>query len=161
MVGGPERASVSDPTGDADGLGVAAYADLTGAVLTREAGRYSLRVGAAAAYPTRSDKVMHVICFVDVDGDGQVDHELWGTLADDGWSGTWRNPDGARFGSGSGVTVTPRGRDLVFAFGASRVGGATSFRWLVGAEHGTLEQQASGTMSEDYAPDSGAVRFPG
>lgn len=158
---GAEQASVSDPTGDADGLGVPAYADLTGAVLTREPGRYSLRVGAAAAYPTRSEEVMHVICFVDVDGDGSIDHELWGTLADNGWSGTWRYPEGARFGADSGVSVRPEGRDLVFAFGPSRVGGATSFRWLVGAEHGTFEQQASGTMSQDYAPDSGAARFPG
>jgi hypothetical protein len=151
---------VRDRTGDPQGLGVPAYADLTGATLQRDGRRFTLRVGAAAAYPASSDDVEHVICFVDIDGDGQVDHELWATLADDGWNGTWRYPDGARFGSASGVTVRPQGRDLLLGFDASRVGGAASFRWTVGAEEGSAEQQASGTMSEDYAPDSGAVRFP-
>jgi hypothetical protein len=152
---------VRDRTGDARGVGVPAYADLTGASLRRDGGRFTLRAGAAADFPTSSDEVEHVILFADTDGDGQVDYEIWATLADDGWSGTWRYPDGARFGSGSGVDVRPQGRDLVVGFDASRLGGASSFRWLVGAEQGTAEQQSTGTMSEDYAPDSGAVRFPG
>ena len=158
---GPQSASVRDARGDAEGLRVPAYADLTGATLRREGGRYTLTVTAAGAFPTSSDDVLNVICFADVDGDGQVDFELWGTASDDGWSGTWRYPEGARFGSASGVSVQPRGGDLVVGFDASRLGGARSFRWLVGAEHGTLEQQAAGALSEDYAPDQGAVRFPG
>ncbi|GAA1922907.1 hypothetical protein [Nocardioides marmoribigeumensis] len=158
---GPPSASVRDRTGDARGVGVPAYADLTGASLRRDGDRFTLRAGAAADFPTSSEEVEHVILFADTDGDGQVDYEIWATLADDGWSGTWRYPDGARFGSGSGVDVQPRGRDLVVGFDASRLGGASSFRWLVGAEQGTAEQQSTGTLSEDYAPDSGAVRFPG
>ncbi len=153
-------ASVADRAGDAQGLGVPAYADLTGASLRRSDGRYDLRVSAVGDFPTGSDAVMHVICFADTDGDGEIDYELWATLADDGWSGTWRHPDGAEFGSASGISVRPDGRELDLSFDASRLGGAQSFRWLVGAEHGTLEQQASGTMSKDYAPDRGAVRFP-
>jgi hypothetical protein len=151
---------VADRSGDARGLGVPAYADLTGAVLRRDGARYSLTATAAAAYPASTGKVLHVICFADTDGDGRIDYEIWGTLADNGWSGTWRYPSGARFGPASGISVRPAGRDLVFGFDASRLGGARSFRWLVGAEHGTAEQQAAGAMSEDYAPDTGASRFP-
>jgi hypothetical protein len=158
---GPQTASVRDRSGDAQGLRVPAYADLTSATLRRDGSRYTLTVTAAGAFPATSDDVVHVICFVDVDGDGQVDYELWGTAADNGWSGTWRYPDGAKFGSASGVSVQPSGRDLVLAFDSSRLGRAASFRWLVGAEQGTVEQQATGTLSEDYAPDQGAVRFPG
>jgi hypothetical protein len=154
-------ASVADGQGDVTGLGAPAFADLTGATVVRDGQSMTVTVEAAAAFPTSSeDRTMNVIVFVDTGGDGQVDYEMWGTLADNGWSGTWRNPDGATFGSASGVLVSPEGARLRLTFPAGHVGGAESFRWAVGAEHGTFEQQATGTMSEDYAPDSGAARFP-
>lgn len=160
-IDGALRASQADARGDVTGMSPPAFADLTGATLVREGDRMSLAVDAAAAYPAASgDRTMNVILFVDTDGDGQVDYEIWGTLADNGWSGTWRHPDGAKFGSDSGVTVDPARSTLGFAFPAGHLGGADSFRWTVGAEYGSFEQQATGTMTSDFAPDSGAAAFP-
>jgi hypothetical protein len=157
---GPRSAQTADSTGDVQGLGAPAFADLTGATLTSNGG-YSLVVTTAAALPASStDKTMHVIFFADVDGDGQIDYENWATLADNGWSGAWRYPDGAKFGGASGIRVTVSGSRLTMTFPGDHVGDATHFRWLVGAEHGSDAQMASGTQSSDYAPDDGSVDFP-
>jgi hypothetical protein len=157
---GPLSAQTADSTGDVQGLGAPSFADLTGATLTSSGG-YTLVVTAAAALPTSSsDKTMHVIFFADVDGDGQIDYENWATLADNGWSGAWRYPDGAKFGSASGIHVTVSGSQMTMTFPADHVGNADHFRWLVGAEYGSDAQMASGTQSSDYAPDNGSVDFP-
>jgi len=157
---GPQTADTADSTGDVKGLGAPSFADLTGAMLTSDGG-YSLVVTTAAALPASStDKTMHVIFFADVDGDGQIDHENWATLADNGWSGAWRYPDGAKFGGESGIHVTVSGSRLTMTFPADHVGNADHFRWLVGAEYGSDAQMASGTQSSDYAPDNGSVDFP-
>lgn len=156
----PPTAETSDRDGDVQGLGAPSFADLTGATLTADGG-YTLTVATAAGLPASSaDKTMHVILFADVDGDGQIDYENWATLADNGWSGAWRYPDGAKFGSASGIHVTVSGSRLTMTFPADHVGNAEHFRWLVGAEYGSDAQMASGTQSSDYAPDNGSVDFP-
>lgn len=157
-----ESASVTDGTGDASGVGTPSYVDLTGATVTRDGDRFRVRVDVAAPLPARQsdDRTMNVGCFVDTDGDGQVDYELWADLSDSGWGTSYRYPDGARYGGSSGVTVTVSGATLTLGFPASHVGGASSFRWATGAEYGTLEQVGSGTTAQDLAPDRGAVDFP-
>lgn len=155
-------ASVTDGTGDATGLGTPSYVDLTGAGVTRDGNRFRVRVEVAAPLPARQtdDKTMNVGCFVDTDGDGQVDYEMWANLSDSGWGTSYRYPDGARYGGSSGVTVTVSGATLTLGFPSDHVGGASSFRWATGAEYGTLEQVGSGTTAKDLAPDRGAVDFP-
>ncbi|MGN6575453.1 MAG: hypothetical protein ACTHKG_07190 [Nocardioides sp.] len=159
------RASVSDPTGDVRGslTGAPGYVDLTGAALTRTSSGFELRVSVADAVPARQDgdKVVNVASFYDLDGDGTIDYEVWATLADNGWSGSYRTPAGARFGSDSGVSAQPDGHDLVLRFPLSHLREASSFRWSVGAEWGTYEQVAAGATAQDTAPDSGVTPFPG
>lgn len=157
-------ASVSDPRGDVRGglTGAPAHADAVGAVVTRTAAGFEVRIQVAGALPQVWDgsNVENIVAFFDVDLDGQVDYETWGHLAEDGWSASARRPDGASFGAASGVTATPSGDTLVLTFPASVVGGATSFQWSVATEFGSLTQVASGTTATDFAPDSGGVRFP-
>jgi hypothetical protein len=159
------RAVVGDPTGDVRGLtGAPAYADLTGASLMRASDGFTLHVSFAGAVPHRqgSDgEVVNVATFVDLDGDGQVDYEVWATLADDGWGSSYRTPSGARFGDDSGVRVRPEGSGLVLSFPLAHLERARLFRWAVGAEHGSVEQVASGTTARDNAPDAGVAAFPG
>lgn len=155
---GPVRASVSDPTGDVRGTltGAPAYADLTGATLTR-GDVFEVRVAFAGTVPQRQsdDRIVQVATFYDLDGDGETDYEVWASLADDGWGTSYRTPDGARFGSDSAVRARPEGSDLVLTFPLSHLEGATTLAWAVGAQWGTLEQVASGTTSKDNAPDGG------
>lgn len=161
---GSLAASVRDRGGDvAGGLGAPSYVDLTGAHIEASDGSFVLRVEVAAALPQRqesSDKTMNVASFYDVDADGTIDYEVWATLADNGWSGSYRYPDGARFGDESGVTVRPDGKELVLRFPRGHLGSARSFQWAVGSEWGTYEQISTGTTASDHAPDRGAVRFP-
>ena len=104
---------------------------------------------------------MNVGCFVDTDGDGRIDYEMWANLSESGWGTSYRYPDGARFGGASGVTVAVSGASLTLVFPAGHLDDASSFRWATGAEYGTLEQVASGTTARDLAPDGGAADFPG
>lgn len=160
----PTTARVSDASGDVSGLGGSpAYVDLTRATLTRDGGRYRLAVETGGSLPRRQDgdRTMNVVGFVDNDLDGTVDHEVWATLADNGWGTSSRHPDGARFGDDSGVSVTVSGSTITLAFAAGVIGGTDTFQWSVASEHGTLEQVASGTTAQDYGPDRGAVAFPG
>ena len=160
------QAAVSDPTGDVRGslTGAPAYVDLTGARLTRSGRGFELRVGFADAVPaaqTSDGRTVNVASFYDVDGDGRVDYEIWASLADDGWSGSYRHPTGARYGGDSGVAARADGRQLVITFPLGHLQDADAFRWSVGAEWGSYEQVASGTTARDTAPDAGVMRFPG
>jgi hypothetical protein len=157
-------ARVRDPSGDVSGLGGApSYVDLTGATLALDDDRVRLVVETGGTLPTRQegDRTMNVVGFVDGDLDGTVDHEVWATLADDGWGSSSRHPDGARFGEESGVEVRVSGSTLTLVFARGLIGGDSVFQWSAAAEYGTLEQVASGTTARDHAPDSGAVAFPG
>lgn len=161
---GTGTASVQDRAGDvAGGFGAPSYVDLTGARLEADGGSYVLRVAVAGGLPRRqpaSGKTMNVASFFDVDGDGSIDYEVWATLADDGWDGSYRYPDGARFGDDSGVSARPVGHRLVVRFPRSLLGPARSFQWAVGSEWGSYEQVSTGTTASDHAPDNGAAGFP-
>lgn len=157
-------ASLADPSADVAGSLTKApdHVDIVGATLTRGAGGFTLRVSFAGAVPARdAEKTENVASFYDVDGDGEVDYEVWATLADNGWSGSYRFPDGARFGSDSEVSVRVDGHDLVLGFPLAHLRQARAFRWSVGAEWGSYEQVAAGATAHDTAPDQGVVAFPG
>ena len=157
-------ASLSDPSGDVQGSLTKApdHVDVVGATLTRGADAFTLRVSFAGAVPASdAEKTENVASFYDLDGDGEIDYEVWATLADNGWSGSYVSPDGARFGSDSQVAAHPDGNDLVVTFPLSHLEQAQAFRWSVGAEWGSYEQLAAGTTAKDNAPDQGVVAFPG
>ena len=157
-------ASVSDPSGDVQGSLTKApdHVDVVGATLTRGADAFTLRVSFAGAVPASdAEKTENVASFYDLDGDGEIDYEVWATLADNGWSGSYVSPDGARFGSDSQVAAHPDGGDLVITFPLAHLERAPAFRWSVGAEWGSYEQLAAGTTAKDNAPDQGVVAFPG
>lgn len=156
-------ASLTDPAGDVQGSPTKApdHVDVVGATLTRGTDQFTLRVSFAGAVPASdADKTENVASFYDLDGDGQIDYEVWATLADNGWSGSYVTPRGSRFGADSGVAAHPDGRTLVLTFPLSHLERASAFRWSVGAEWGSYEQLASGTTAKDNAPDSGVVAFP-
>lgn len=162
--GGPSEARVVDGRGDVEGgTGAPAHVDLVGAVLSRTGKSMTLRVEVAGALPARQEdsRTQNVVLFVDREGDGQVDHELWASLADDGWSTSHRRPDGATYGEESGISVRVEGPDLVLGFTPDHVAGARTFRWALGTEWGTFEQVATGTTAQDLAPGTGSVAFPG
>lgn len=163
------RGSVSDPRGDVSSSGLQrppAYADLTGADLTRSASGFVLRVHAAGPFPGAQpdpDHTENVVFYADVDGDGQVDYEVWATLADIGWGTSYFDgPNGdAYYGANSGVSAAASGGDLVVAFTLDHLADASRFRWSVQADYGTYAEVQTGLTSFDAAPHSGPAAFPG
>jgi hypothetical protein len=157
---GPALTRTSDQSGDVSGLGAPDYVDLVGAELRHEATTWTLTVTSRATLPqsTEGSSTMNVFGFFDTDLDGSLDHEIGASLADSGWGTSSRGPDGARFGSESGVRVTVEGRTLTFVFADALLDGAQGgLQWSVGAEYGTFEQVATGTTAQDLAPDQGGV----
>ncbi len=165
---GPRAASTTDSRADVSHSlgGTPSYADLTGARLVETGTGFELRVDVAGVLPQRQGgdgKTMNVASFYDVDGDGAVDYEIWANLADDGWGPSYRDNRGKRaaFMEESGVDVAAEGQSLVFRFPATHLDGARSFRWSVASEWGSYETISTSASARDYAPESGAVSFPG
>lgn len=156
-------ASVTDTAGDASGVGTPAWADLVGGSLRRDDSGWTVVLDLAGAVPetTSDDRVLDLTLWVDRDGDGAIDDEVLAQLGSEGWTTAYRDPDGARYGSASGVSVTAEGATVTLAFPATHLGGSRSLRWVVGAEHGSLAAMTAGTASQDTAPDAGAAAFPG
>lgn len=156
-------ASVTDPSGDATGVGTPAWADLVGGSLGRDGSGWTVVLDLAAAVPatTSGDRVLDLTLWVDRDGDGAIDDEVLAQLGSEGWTTAYRDPDGARYGSASGVSVTADGATVTLRLPATHLGGSRSLRWVVGAEHGSLAAMTAGTASRDTAPDAGAAAFPG
>jgi hypothetical protein len=158
---------VNDPVGDLSRSleGAPASADIVAVTLRRSGGTVEVRTRFAAAVPTRQSggKGMNVASFYDVDDNGIVDYEVWASLADDGW-GTGhldRREERASFGPASGIEVRVEGDTLVTTFPLERIGGAEVFRWSAASEWGSFESMAASTSARDYAPDDGAVAYPG
>ena len=106
---------------------------------------------------------MNVASFYDVDGDGEIDFEIWANLADGGWSGSYFDDSGkGLFGDASFVEVTTEGDEVVFRFALRHLDGAERFRWSVASEWGRYEAIGSPAMVRDEVPDDdGAADFPG
>jgi hypothetical protein len=166
-AGAAKAVRVSDPVGDLSRSieGAPASADIVAVTLRRSGSRVEVRTRFAAAVPTRQSggKGMNVASFYDVDDNGIVDYEVWASLADDGW-GTGhldRREERASFGPGTKIEVRVEGDTLVTTFPLDRVGGADVFRWSAASEWGSFESMAASTSARDYAPDDGAVDYPG
>jgi hypothetical protein len=143
------------------------WSDLAGAVLTRRAEGYELRVrlgGGSAPSSTDADHTMNVASFYDVDGDGTIDFEVWANLASSGWGTSYFDRPGSRalFQDKSGVAVSVEGDALVLRFPFSHLGFAERFRWSVASEWGRYEVLGTTATARDDAPDNdAAARFPG
>lgn len=150
---------LADARGDVAGLERAEVVDLVAASLRAAGGTYRVTLRSAAPWPARAEGGRTVLAsvFLDTDLDGDVDHQLTAALADDGWSGSRRSPDGARFGEASGVRVEVAGDALTLVVAADLVGGTARRQWSAGAQHGTPEQLAAGTDARDLAPDAGGA----
>ena len=124
-----------------------------------------MRTTFASAVPTRQTgrKGMNVASFYDIDGNGIVDYEVWTSLADNGWGTGYldRRRDKATFGPSTQIRVGVAGDTLVVRFPVSRIGGARVFRWSAASEWGSYASMSSSTSARDYAPDRGAVNYPG
>lgn len=161
-------ASITDPAGDvtAGAEEAPAWADLVGAVLTLRPSFYELRVRLGTTAPTTSgssDHTLNVATFVDVDGDGQVDYELWANLADGGWDGSWFDDrtGAAAFSDDAAMDVLVEAGDLVVRFPPAYVGSADAFRWSLASEYGRYAALGTTRTSRDDAPDEdAAVAFP-
>jgi hypothetical protein len=162
------RAAITDPGGDATPGPAAtpAWADLVGAQLVALPEFFELRVQLAGSTPTaadRADRTMNVATFVDVDGDGDVDYEVWANLAESGWDGSWYDNVAGRsaHSEGAAMDVLVDGADLVVRFPSAYVGDATSFRWSMASEYGTYAALGTPRTARDDAPDGDVpVAFP-
>jgi hypothetical protein len=166
-AGAAKAVRVSDPVGDLSRSleGAPASADIVAVTLRRSGSTVEVRTRFAAAVPSRQSggKGMNVASFYDVDDNGIVDYEVWASLADDGW-GTGhldRREERASFGPGTRIEVRVEGDTLVTVFPIERIGGADVFRWSAASEWGSFESMAASTSARDYAPDDGAVDYPG
>jgi hypothetical protein len=164
---GPVPVRVSDPAGDLSRSveGAPDSADIVAVELSRTGETIEVRTTFAGEVPTRQSggKGMNVASFYDVDGNGVVDYEVRASLADNGW-GTGhldRREEKASYGPSTGIAVSVQARTLVASFPADRIGGAQRFRWSAASEWGSYEAMAASTSARDYAPDSGAVDYPG
>ena len=167
-AGARPTATITDPAGDATRAtgGQPAWADLTGATLTRFDQYFELRVQLGDAAPSSSgsdDRTMNVATFFDVDGDGFVDYEVWANLADGGWDGSWFDDreDTAAFGDDAAMDVLVEEQELVVRFPPQYVGEAGTFRWSLASEYGGYDVLGLGDTARDDAPDDDrAVAFP-
>ena len=161
--------SVEDPDGDVTSPPLEEpppYADLLGARVELTGRSFEVAVTLGGQAPEQQpdpDHTMNVAWFVDIDGDGVVDHEIWLNLADNGWFPGHRDnrQREARFGDKTGIDVSTDGRDLVFRFSKDLLG-AEAFRWATASEWGRYEVLGTDAAARDSAPDDhGAVQFPG
>jgi len=162
----PVTASITDPQGDVEGSleRPPAWVDLLGASLTRTADRWELRVrvaGGTAPTSSGSDAhAMNLALFVDLDGDGAVDAQVWANLADHGWGVGWFPPEGRnRFGADAGIDVAAEGDEVVLRLPRGHLP-AERLRWSVASEWGRDEVLGTDLAARDRAPDAGPASFP-
>ena len=162
------EASITDPAGDLTPSveHPPSWADLVGAHLTRTASGFELRVrvagGSAPERTPDSDHTMNIASFYDVDGDGEINYEVWANVADSGWGSSYFDDvqGHGKFQQKSGVTVRPDGDEVVILFPLSHLADSSRFRWSVSSEWGRYETIGTITAARDYMPGDGAVAFP-
>lgn len=161
-------AEITDPRGDAtpgEG-GDPAWADLVGARLALRETHFELRIDLGDPAPQSSggdDRTMNVAAFFDVDGDGQVDYEVWANLSAGGWDGSWFDDrtGAAAYSDDAATDVLVDGGQLVVRFSPAHVGDATRFRWSLASEYGRYATLGTPLTARDDAPDGDvAVSFP-
>jgi len=162
-----EVVSFDDPIGDAVGgldQDPPPWSDLAGGSLERQDGVYRLAVelGDEAPQAAPGSETMNIATFFDVDGDGDVDHEIWVNLDGEGW-GPVRYDDQGTVAPGqeSGVTIEVIDRSVTLVFSAPVIGAPERLRFSIASEYGDLEVIGSDFARRDDAPDDDrAVSFP-
>ena len=135
--------------------------------LRRTDAGFELRVRVAGGDAPESSgdggHTMNVASFYDVDGDGEIDYEVWANVADGGWGGSYFDDrEGtSAYLEESGVTIGTEGDEVVIAFPHEHLADAASFRWAVGSEWGRYEAIGTPAAVRDDVPDAGAATFPG
>ena len=166
----PVTVAISDPFGDLTPSPLdppPPWADLVGADLTRDANGFTLIVrlgGGQAPTWTDNEHTMNIASFYDVDGDGQIDEEVWANLVSGGWGSASFDDRAktARFEGDSGVTVTVAGDAIVLRFPLDHVANATNFRWSVASEWGQFAVINTTAAARDDMPDNDVpASFPG
>jgi hypothetical protein len=163
-----ERVSFDDPVGDATpGVGTSEpppWSDLAGASLERreEAYRLAVRLGGDAPRTAPGSETMNIATFYDVDGDGDVDHEIWVNLDGEGWGAVRYDDRGTVApGEGSNVTIDIEGDSVVLRFPETIIDAPERLRFSVASEYGDLEVIGTDFARRDDAPDDDrAVSFP-
>lgn len=165
----PVTVSLTDPTGDVTPSPVdrpPPWADLVGADLTFDGSSFTLKVhlgGGQAPSDIDGNHTMNIGSFYDVNGDGQVDQEVWANLVYGGWGGAWFDDQKhtASFVDNSKVTVTVEGDAVVLRFPLDHVN-ADSFRWSVASEWGSYAVIGTVAAARDDCPDNDQpASFPG
>jgi hypothetical protein len=142
-----------------------AWVDLREVRLERLPDGFELTVEFDAPVPVRRDdeRITNVATFYDVDGDGELDYQIYATSTSDGWgSAHYDHVAGrSRYGDDDGIDVTVEDGVLVLRFSASHLGQASRFQWSAATQWGTLAELEAGTDARDRAPDDGrAVLWP-
>ena len=168
--GSPKKETVSfdDPVGDATlGTGVGnapTWSDLAGGSLERQGNAYRLTIRLGGPAPERApgSETMNIASFYDVDGDGDVDFEIWVNLASEGWGPTWYDDEGhAAPGEDSNVTVQVEGDEIELLFPDVMLDAPARLRFSTASEYGPLATIGTDLARRDDAPDGDrAVSFP-
>lgn len=168
-IAGATTAAVADRIGDLTPSPLdppPPWADLAGATMIRRADGFELRIrlgGGTAPSTTDEDHTMNIASFYDINGDGDIDFEVWANLASSGWGSSYFDNVKRRayFAEKSGVKVVAEGPEVVLRFPLSHVGNAERFRWALGSEWGRYEVLSTEATARDDAPDNdAAARFP-
>lgn len=155
--------SIGDPTGDVrPGTPLQdppRSVDLTGLTLTRDPTGYEVRVDLAGPAPQRreSERITNIATFYDVDGDGELDYQVYATSTDDGWGSAYFDHvrGGSAYADDDGVDVTVEDGAVVIRFPLGHLGGAEWLQWSAATQWGTFEELETGTEARDRAPDDG------
>ena len=166
----PVEVAITDPSNDTTPALAdppPAWADLVGARLVRRGDGFELRVrvrgGSAPQKTSDGDHTMNIAAFFDIDGDGNIDYEVWANIASSGWGSSYFDDvhRRAKFQDDSGVRVTPEGDEVVLRFPLSHLANASRFRWSLASEWGRYEVLGTLASVRDQAPDNDrAAPFP-
>lgn len=156
---------LDDSAGDVTGLTSPGWADLRSAELARANSGFTLTHEANEAFPEQGDgtNTMNIATFVDIDGDGDIDYEIWANLSPEGWGTSYfdEREGTARYAADDSVDVEVVDGDVVLRFPASHLAQAPSFRWSIASEYGPYEAIGTDAMARDYLPDDRSGRpFP-
>lgn len=161
----PVRGSLTDGTGDMDGLHrsrAPGHADLRAVALEMgpENGTIHIEFAAPAPEHGAGDEIVNVATYHDVTGDGRVDYEVWASLTSEGWGTSWFDlrAGTARFAADDDVEVAVESGALVLTFPSSHLDGARTGQWLASSEWGTGLMMSTGTTVTDDAPDDRSGR---
>lgn len=157
---------LDDPAGDVTGLSPPDWADLRSAEIVRQGTTFTLTHTADGAFPEQGDgtNTMNIATFFDVDGDGNVDYEVWANLSPEGWGTSYfdEREGTARYAADDDVDVEVVESAVQLRFPTTHLAEAPSFRWSIASEYGPYEAIGTDAMARDYLPDDRSGQpFPG